>query len=560
MADGWRYETLVNRSHDFVALVNRECVYEYANEAFCGAANRAREEVVGREVREVWGENRFQTRMRSVIDQCLAGEIVEYVESTGATEGQRTFHVRCRPFSEDGGEPTHVLFTSHDITHLTEIEHRLTHYEFIDPVTGLFNRRSLDVILDKELFKAQRSPVPVTHALLVIDLEHLDTVQQSFGLDLADLLLENSGVRVKQTVRDSDFVFRIDGSTLTVLLTGVSHGEDAAIVAEKVVEAICVPYSYEGVDVQVGARLGIAVYPQDGASSRELLAHATTALAEARAGGLDFCLYEQAMHQRAVARVALKSELQRAFESRQFLLHYQPFVDADGHPKGAEALIRWNHPARGLLYPGEFIGLAEETRLITAIDKWALYTACRQLAEWADIPDFFISINVSTRDLLDEYLVEVVGYALERAGQVHPSRLKLELTERISMDDPDRSMDTMRQLEEMGVEVWIDDFGTGQSSLSYLKHLPAHVLKIDKVFVDTIDNEDDRVYLESIARAIRSRRKKIVIEGVASAYQVELLRGIETTYLQGYYFCRPIGPSELRALIDRSPTLPEREP
>jgi EAL domain-containing protein (putative c-di-GMP-specific phosphodiesterase class I) len=261
-------------------------------------------------------------------------------------------------------------------------------------------------------------------------------------------------------------------------------------------------------------------------------------------------MYEQATHDLAIARIALRSELQRAFELRQFVLHYQPFVDMNGKPHGAEALIRWQHPSQGLLLPASFIDLAEETRLIGAIDRWALFEVCRQLASWSDIDDFFVSINISARDLLDEYLVEVVRLALESAGRVDPSRLKLELTERISMDDPDTSIRTMQTLIELGIDVWIDDFGTGQSSLSYLKHLPARVLKIDKVFIDQIaDNDEDREYLSSIARAIRSRGKRIVIEGVSTAEQLKQLRTIDCELLQGYYFSKAVGADEVRRLM-----------
>ena len=193
--------------------------------------------------------------------------------------------------------------------------------------------------------------------------------------------------------------------------------------------------------------------------------------------------------------------------------------------------------------PAAFIDLAEETRLISAIDRWALFEVCRQLASWSDIPDCFISLNISARDLLDEYLLEVVRLALESAGSVDPSRLKLELTERISMDDPETSIQAMESLMKLGVDVWIDDFGTGQSSLSYLKHLPAQVLKIDKVFIDQIaDNDEDREYLTSIARAIRSRGKRI-------EEQMRQLRAIECEMLQGYYFSRAVGADEARRLL-----------
>jgi EAL domain-containing protein (putative c-di-GMP-specific phosphodiesterase class I)/GGDEF domain-containing protein len=381
------------------------------------------------------------------------------------------------------------------------------------------------------------------------------TIHQSYGPDFADILLENTGLRVKQTVRDSDYVFRFDGTDLTVLLTDIKQAADAAIVAEKISEAISLPYSYKDIDVRLVSVIGVSIYPTDSPDSRTLIRNANSAVAEATRLQAPYLLYDREMHDKAIARVTLKTELQRAFEARQFVLHYQPFVDRDGNIVGAEALIRWNHPERGLLYPGAFIGVAEETRLITAIDKWALFEVCRELRQFQDEPDFFISINISARDLLDQFLVEAAQQALAVAGNISARRLKLELTESISMDDPQRSIETMQALISLGLDVWIDDFGTGQSSLSYLKDLPATVLKIDRAFIEQIaDNADDREYLQSIVAAIRSRGKRVIIEGVSTREQLDQLTDVPFEYMQGFYFSKGVPAGDLLKLVtDRQP-------
>jgi diguanylate cyclase (GGDEF)-like protein/PAS domain S-box-containing protein len=555
-----QFEFIVNRSPDFITLINSDYVYEFANDAYCLAVDRSRDEVVGKSVADIWGQAKFETSLRSVIDRCLDGETVEYIDAFRFGSFERHMHVCYYPYSGETGESDGTrcaLVFSHDITRLTEIETRLTRYEYVDPLTGLLNRRSLSVVLDKEIYKAQRAAGDIYHALVFISLREFAAIHQSYGPDFADILLENTGLRVKSVVRDSDYVFRFDGTDLTVLLTNITQAADAAIVAEKIHEAITVPYSYKGIEARVESTIGVSIFPTDGSDSQTLIHHANSAIVEANRLQAPYLLYDADLHEKAIARIALKSELQRAFESRQFILHYQPFVDRNGAICGAEALIRWNHPDRGLLYPGAFIGLAEETRLISAIDKWALFEVCRELLRFKNVPGFFISINISARDLLDQFLIEVVEQALGTAGDLAPSMLKLELTERISMDDPEKSIQTMETLMAMGVEVWIDDFGTGQSSLSYLKQLPAVVLKIDRVFIEQIaDNPEDQQYLESIVTAIRSRGKRVIIEGVSTPEQARQLESVEFEYLQGFHFSKGIIAEDLLTMVENGVRLP----
>jgi len=549
VSDQFRYDYMINRSHDYVTLISRDYRYEFANDAYCEAIELDREEVVGRAVADVCGDEQFRDRIREPVERCLAGETIDQVETLRIGGAERRVHVRYYPYGENG-ETTHALGVSRDITRLNEIEARLTQYEFLDPVTGLFNRRSLNVVLEREIFRAHRSRQPETHAVMHVALHGFGEIHQSFGAEFADILLENTGLRVRQAIRESDYVFRFEGTDLTVLLVNISHAGDVGFVAEKIHDAITVPYKYQGMEVGVTARIGIAIYPDDGDECADLIRNANSAVLDARKRDLTYSLYNRAVHEEAIARVALKTRLVNAFDARQFVLHYQPFVDVNGVPVGAEALIRWNHPERGLLYPASFIGLAEETRLVSAIDKWALYEVCRQLGDWSDLGDFYVSVNISARDLLDEYLVDAVQLALQRAPGVSPHRLKLELTERISMHDPERSIRTMRALADLGVEIWIDDFGTGQSSLAYLKHLPAAVLKIDKVFIaQIVDDHEDLIYLESIVRAIRSRGKRVVIEGVTDAAQAKLLRSIGCELMQGYYFSEPVPAGRLREIV-----------
>ncbi len=556
-ADECHVSYILDQTRDYVTLINRDYRYELANRPYCDAVGKSRNEVIGAAVSDLWGEEIFREKIRPSLDKCFAGETVEYIEQFAFGDFLRHVHVVILPYRGDGDAITHVLVLSHDITHLTEIESKLTRYEYFDPLTGLFNRRSLGVVLDKEIFKTQRANSSNCHGVLFLQLRDFGRINETYGTEVADLLIENTAVRVKQQVRDSDYVFRFEGSSLTVLLTNIVRDTDVAIVAEKIHDAVTMPYHYRDIVLSLDAVVGIAVYPKNGTTSAELIRNATSAVAESKRSHAPYAIYDKGLHDAAMKRLRRKTELQYAFEARQFELHYQPLVTADGTVKGAEALIRWNHPEEGLLSPAAFIGLAEETGLIGVIDKWALFAVSRFLTRIADHFDCFVSINLSAEDLLDRDLTPVVEQALSQQQKIPADRLKLELTERITMHEPDRAVEAITYLEGIGVEVWIDDFGSGISSLNFLRRLPATRLKIDKSFVDDIHvSEQERAYLIDILSLVRTRGKGHVIEGVANAEQFAVLRELDVELLQGYYFSRPIPEDDFVALLQSGRTLP----
>jgi EAL domain-containing protein (putative c-di-GMP-specific phosphodiesterase class I) len=301
----------------------------------------------------------------------------------------------------------------------------------------------------------------------------------------------------------------------------------------------------------------VSLFPDDAQDREALIQHANSAVIEAEAHGEPFMLYNHDLHEAAIARLTLQTELQRAFEAEQFELYYQPIVDEHGIVLGAEGLIRWHHPERGLLKPSDFIELAEQTGTIAAIDKWALYSVSKQMADWVERYDLFCSLNISALEFSDAYLSHVVSGALSNAGGLDPSRLKLELTESRCMDDPDRAVEQIKALREQGIEVWIDDFGTGQSSLSYLKRLPAPVLKIDKVFVEELpDSGEEREYLSHIIGSVHARGKEIVVEGVATRDQMDTLSAMGCRTMQGYFFSEPLPADRFAALLEQGLQLP----
>jgi diguanylate cyclase (GGDEF)-like protein/PAS domain S-box-containing protein len=552
-----RYEYIVNTSNDFITLINRDYVYEIANDAYCRTINKARRDILNKTVAEVWGREKFESTIKGFIDRCLAGEEVHYIDKFKFGPFEKHMHVSYYPY-RDGEEVTHALVFSHDITRISEIESKLTNYEYRDPVTGLFNRRSLDIILDKEIEKAKRSQSEKARAVLFISLENFAKINQVHGYAVGDLLLENTGLRIKKALRASDFVFRFEGTDLTAVLTGITRITDVAGVAEKIVNDVAVPYRYKNTDIFITCRLGVSVYPEDGEDSDTLIRHAALALEDAKKGPERFVLYNKPLHDRSLTRLSLESKLRQAFEAEQFVLHYQPIVDRKGVIRGAEALIRWDQPGRGLVPPAEFIPLAEETGIIIPLGKWALFSACKQARAWADYQELYISVNLSAREFANENLPDLVDQALKSAGGLDPRRLKLEITETECMENPERAIARMHRLREMGIDIFIDDFGTGHSSLSYLKKLPASILKIDKLFVDECAGKStEREFLGHIIELIKCKGKKVLAEGVATQAQYRVLLDLGCDRLQGYYFSRPVAAEILARGLAAGRCLPQ---
>ena len=427
--------------------------------------------------------------------------------------------------------------------------------EYQDATTGLMNRHALKVIMDKESSRARRDGEPM--ACLFVMLHNFKEINQHHGHHVGDLLLENTGVRTREVIRRSDYVFRWEGTNLVVLLPHLATSLDVAIVADKLVEAVTLPYRFRTYDIAPGCHIGVALFPDDADTTEGLINCANSAVIEAERRRIPFLLYDAGMHDRAVERLTIRSGIQRAFERGEFEVYYQPILHPDGRIAGAEALMRWNHAERGLLSPQSFIEIAEESHLITLIDKVAIFSVCRTLADWNRFPDLFISLNISARDLADATLVQVVQQAMSDHNMSDPGRIKLELTESRIVERSTVSQTAVADLQALGIDTWIDDFGTGQSSLTYLKHLPVSTVKIDKDFVrDITTSPDDLAYFRSIIDTIRSRSKQVVLEGIATAEQHRLVKSLPVTYLQGFYFAGPMRAHEFEKLLSSAAVLP----
>ena len=429
----------------------------------------------------------------------------------------------------------------------------LEHQSITDPLTGLYNRRSLEEMLAVELDKARRSRADGRRVLLFVSLKNFKRVNQTYGHHIGDLLLEHTINRIRDVVRTTDIIFRFSGAVLAVLLTTISKSIDGAVVAQKIADEVAVPYQYRGSVLTIESYTGVAVYPDDGRDAQTLIQKANSSSVDAEEQGAPFLFYDADMHHRAVSRMEILSDLHQAIAAGELELYYHPIIDITGEaPRivGAEALARWNHPTRGRVEPDEFIQVAEGTRMIAAIDKWALFHVAAQVAEWMKEFDLFVSMNVSAHEFSDEFLPDVVSSALDHHKGLDPSRIRIEITERRSMDDPDSAIEQMKALKEIGVDLWIDDFGTGQSSLTYLKQLPAAGIKIDRTFVDGLESSaNDQRYLAGILESVRARGKLVIVEGVTCASQVEILKGFGCDYVQGYYYSQPMTAQAFRRIL-----------
>jgi diguanylate cyclase (GGDEF)-like protein len=461
----------------------------------------------------------------------------------------------CRKWENDRLVRDQVLRLEEVITTRTRgleaANQQLRHLATHDALTGLPNRVLLDDRLQQAIAHAERDGR--SFAVLVCDLDRFKLINDSLGHRAGDELLQEVGRRLMTVVRTTDTVARFGGDEFVLIGTSVADAEDAAGLAARVMDVLQAPVRIAAIDIHTSPSIGIAMYPDDGASIQALLAHADAAMYTAKQNGRgSFRRYEAGMHAGTEDRVQLESDLHNALTSNQFELYYQPKVDTrTGEVRSAEALIRWVHPTRGIVSPADFIPLAEECGLIGAIGVWVIREACRQARAWQidGVPALRVSVNLSASQFRDAGLVDSIRSALEDAG-LQARYLEVELTESAVMSDPEQSIAILEHLSAMGVLVSVDDFGTGYSSMSYLRRFPIDKLKIDRVFIDEIvSRPEDASIVRAIVSLAHSLRLKVVAEGVETPAQLEFLKTAGCDEYQGYHFSRPLPAAQFERVI-----------
>ena len=431
-----------------------------------------------------------------------------------------------------------------------QIEHQANY----DALTGLPNRSLLYDRLKQAVY-AQRMVRAV--AVVFIDLDHFKFVNDSLGHSTGDKLLKDMGERLRLVLRDGDTVARLGGDEFVLILNDQTRDDVIFRAMQRINAKLSEPFVIDGKELYVTCSAGISLYPQDGTDVETLLKNADAAMYRAKEHGRNnFQFYTAEMNSKVNERLALENSLRRALERKEFVLHYQSKVDLKtGAIVGAEALLRWNHPERGLMLPDLFVPLAEETGLIVPIGEWVLREACTQNQAWRSegLPPITVSVNVSARQFRQHILVDAVSRILAETG-LDPLYLEMELTESMIMHNADAVIAILRQLTALGVQLSVDDFGTGYSSLSYLKNLPIDTLKIDQSFVRDIvaGTPDHRVLARAIISIGHSLDLKVVAEGVETEAQLEYLTRHGCDEVQGYYFSRPVPPEAFRKLLSAS--------
>ncbi|MBS0329606.1 MAG: EAL domain-containing protein [Proteobacteria bacterium] len=438
-----------------------------------------------------------------------------------------------------------------DITERKQHEAVLEHQASHDSLTGLPNRSLLRDRIEQAIVKAQRDHHLV--AVVFVDLDHFKLINDSLGHHVGDRLLLEVADRLMACVRGHDSVARQGGDEFVLVLTELHEDNEILAIVSRLLEIISQPWMDEGQEYGLSCSVGISCYPQDGSDPDALLRCADAAMYKAKESGRStYHFYTPELNQAISERLELENSLRHALEREEFRVYYQPRIDvASGRIIGAEALIRWDCPGKGIIPPDSFISIAEETGLIIPIGQWILEEACRQNSAWqrAGLPLINVSVNLSPIQFRHTGLVQAVASALVQAG-LDPAFLELELTESFVMHDAKRINVAMKSLKTLGVDIAVDDFGTGYSSLSYLKRFPVDRLKVDKSFVRDIDSDpDDAAIVRAIITLGHALGLKVVAEGVETLAHLEFLRQHGCDELQGYYFSRPIPALEMEALL-----------
>lgn len=531
-----------------ISAVDQQGKLQFANAykaTFCG---KDASEIVGNSMEELLGTDHAARHM--ALDQLVfetARALPPFEEElTDCNAAEKVFLTSKSPLVQLDGSVVAVLTSSLDITSRKRTETHLRYLAHHDSLTDLPNRTSLYEAMRKQIARARRGDR--LFAVHVIDLDGFKLINDLLGHAAGDRYIIKLANVLRARMREEDILVRLGGDEFAILQTNISTNEDAAECAARVLSVVENEVNFDEAPVTVTASIGIAMHPLDGTEDEELLKNADLAMYQAkRSSGNFYCFYASDMNARARESALLDSRLRDAIENHEFEMHYQPLIDLETEAVvGAEALLRWRDPQRGLISPSQFLPRAEENGLIIPINEWALRQACTDALNWPDAPDgpITVSVNLSPVQFKRRTVPLLVARVLAETG-LAPSRLSLEITESILIDDVDCIREELHQLVNMGVRLSIDDFGTGYSSLSYVKRLPVSSLKIDQSFVCNIHNDsNDAAIVRAIVTLGHSLNLKIVAEGVELAEQVEKLREEKCDVLQGFLYAKPMENSK----------------
>ena len=478
-------------------------------------------------------------------------------------EGEiRHLHSQAELICDDNAQVHAIVGTVQDITQRKLVESQIQHMALHDGLTGLPNRTLFAAQSEKALAVAERAGQKL--ATVFLDLDRFKKVNDSLGHAVGDALLKETARRILDCLRktdlssfdtvdtDASLLARMGGDEFTLLLTNLRHAEDAARVAERILAALALPFAVDGNEIVVSASIGIAIFPLDGSDSATLLKNADAAMYFAKSEGRNnYQFFTHSMKTAAVSKLTVESDLRKSIAHNQFVLHYQPQIDlATRDIFGVEALIRWQHPTRGLVAPLEFIPLAEECGLIVPIGEWVLREACMQAGAWhrAGLPKVRVAVNMASPSFRQGALTRQITEALAASG-LEARYLELEVTESIMMHDVDAVIPMLKKLKGIGIQLSIDDFGTGYSSLSYLQRFPLDALKIDRAFIKNMGSREGSALVQAIIAMAKSLNLDLIAEGVETEEQAQFLVDNHCNHIQGFLFSKPLPAEEIAEML-----------
>lgn len=545
----------VEGSSDWILITDRNGKIEYVNHAVEAISGYDKKELIGQNPRIFKSGKHDKQFYKELRDTILSGRTFSAIIMNRKKNGG-LFEVfnTITPLKDDKGNIIHFVSTAKDITQQKLLEEKLLYLANYDVLTELPNKNLFIDRLNQTLARAEYNKRLVT--ILSIDIDKFSFINDTFGSGTGDKLLQEFGKRLFSLLREGDTVARIGSDEFGVSLIDIASFEDTVMLAEKIMESIRQPFRIDGEEIILTTSIGISCYPQDGKDASELLKNSNMVMLKAKASGMNnYQFYTDDINKKAAEFVRLEGRLFNALKNDEFLLYYQPYFDTyTTEMSGMESLLRWNSPEFGLISPGEFIPVLEETGLIVSVGQWALKTACRQLREWQDkgyrtvpVAVNFSAVQFRQKDLAD-LLEKTIG-----ESRIDPQMLSFEMTESAFMQDVEFTKSVLDRIKKSGIHINIDDFGTGYSSLSYLKKLPIDNLKIDISFVRGIaDNRDDRAIASAIISMAHNLNMKTIAEGVETEEQLKILRQLGCDMIQGFYFSRPLPSGEIEKILQGS--------
>ncbi|WP_456271849.1 EAL domain-containing protein [Bacillus sp. AK031] len=549
------YRSLFDNNTDFVYSTDLKGKFNSVNPTFLKTFGYSEEELIGKlSISFIFEED--IPRVKRHFYRTLSGKEQFYELWIPSKTGEiQLFHIKNIPITIDG-ECVGLFGIGRNITEQKKTEEKITQLAYFDPETGLPNRVKFRELSEEFISRAKKKKRRL--AILFLDIDRFKLVNDTLGHSAGDRILIELAERIKAVLPKGAYLGRFGSDKFTILISKNVSDDKIKQIAEMVADHIQMPIIQGNQEFYIKASIGIGVYPEHGTDLSDLLRNADTALNWAKSnGGNQIVFYTNEMNVKAMEKLKMENYLRKALDREELFILYQPIVElGERRVIGAEALIRWRHPYLGIVSPMEFIPLAEETGLIGPIGNWVLHQACKQAKKWQEkgFDDFYISVNVSANQFQQPSFTSEITQALKSSG-LSPHCLCLELTESVMIRDTGHSIDRMEELAAIGVKIAIDDFGTGYSSLGYLKHLPLHILKIDKSFVQNIkESSPDFAIVQAVSMMGQGLGLQVIVEGIETGEQLELLDNLRCDLGQGYFISRPVEAEELEKWMKVSQT------